>query len=549
MAETASLDPQAPVSRKRRLQNALNKRTVNDLTADLDASDRLECYFLTRTNHVRLKNVTIPISTAALGLRQRVASSNSKNQLSITLEFGPPREVVDDKTYLKLPSFTETDIFWQMTGGVYYGDNIAGNGAATYLASVSGVAARRLLMTALEYPKRYYQPFALQSESELSPRIEHWKELQSDDTAFVLYLYQHLATLGVILQPVLPPPHTETRLHIAGWRKAGNGISVKFQALQDCVTSLATGQYGVYETSAPTMEESSLPTMLNATAPTSSPADMRRRLDELAASTPPVTLSPTISPAPTTLPPTSSPTVLAGYVPATDDASRFAENLKSNQGALIASTLQECFHNPLYDIRIPGNDTVSFPMRYGGHWIEFDLVPPYMSVVPRAVTLPHPREYSTVPTDQSKAWVDYFLAMTIGIMFGVGVLLVILQMAGGYGGVRWLRPFYRWQKRLFDPLSQEEDETDTPGSDFMFSEDVIPLSMGGQPSSAVRAILQLSNHSAASSSEGEIELNTLNGSDHGSMSVVFRDPDLVDMPDTSSRSKVAVPVAMSPQSR
>ena len=279
----------------------LTRSVIPTLVTHLDASDVLECYYLTRQTVLSgsggLNNITI--TKAAIGLRQKnlpqqTAASSSRREkrlpLQLTLEYGPskdvtsqipttgggdsegsngnennnnvggggggvvaesiPRVIWDEFT---VPGGGDEDdpnneqqqqqripvtVTWENEGRVYFTTDPIGQGpytTANYLASVSGAVLSHLLQSAVDYTTtharfRRYQPFALYqttvpsnkqpqqpSNDKTTTPPPQLKEVlhSSSDVDFILYLYDSLATLGVSLEPILLPQHTQMRLHVA----------------------------------------------------------------------------------------------------------------------------------------------------------------------------------------------------------------------------------------------------------------------------------------------------------------------------------------------
>jgi hypothetical protein len=182
---------------------------------------------------------------------------------------------------------------------------------------------------------------------------------------------------------------------------------------------------------------------------------------------------------------------------------------------------------------------------------------------------------------------------------GLGLLSLLQQVLGR--NFQIVPPLYRYQRWFFQPthydLKDMDDESEcfrggvgSPGNRYNYSgEDVIPLSMGGRRISAktedIRSWLRHRSASGSDLSCPEMEMtdmvnsndnNNANGKneDHTMIAFervisfhsmgggdldddddindvasdtperLFRDPNLVDLPDLTSKSKVAVPVSV-----
>ncbi|GAX10881.1 hypothetical protein FisN_31Hh090 [Fistulifera solaris] len=288
-----TLEPEIPASR---VPQVLTRSVIPSLVTGLDASDVFECYYLTRETILHgLANNTIEITKAALGLRHKeqhqttAASSHTrgkKRSLSLTLEYGPSR-AASNLLHESVPRVIWDDegvssVGWENEAKVYYTTEIGSDEypTANYLASVSGAALSSLLTTAVEYiesdPRhRHYQPFSIVVEHQgediknKQTRLAHG----SSDVDFMIALYQHLATLGVALRPVLLPSHHQVRLHATGWDQVQMGKDVPaatiasfYVNLGRCVSAIATKDYSFFTpTPSPTLEPTS--SLLSSKAP------------------------------------------------------------------------------------------------------------------------------------------------------------------------------------------------------------------------------------------------------------------------------------------
>ena len=321
--EVGSLDdnsvPDIPASR---IPQVLTRSVIPSLVTGLDASDVFECYHLTRKTVLHgLANNTIEITKAALGLRHKAqqqttaASSHTrgkKRSLSLTLEYGPSR-AASNLLHEAVPRVIWDDegvssVGWENEAKVYYTTEIGSDEypTANYLASVSGAALSSLLTAAVEYiesdPRhRHYQPFSIVVEHQ-GEDVKKSKQTRlahgSSDVDFMLSLYQHLATLGVSLRPVLLPAHHQVRLHAEGWDQVQMGKDVPaatianfYANLWHCVSAIATKDYSFFTpTASPTVE----PTAgLSSSAPSAGVGVRDKDVEPTTASPPP---SPSLAP-------------------------------------------------------------------------------------------------------------------------------------------------------------------------------------------------------------------------------------------------------------
>jgi hypothetical protein len=195
------------------IPQVLARAAIPRITAGWDASDVLECYYLTRRTFLHgLANSTIPITKVALGIRYRppAALSAVKHKvLELTLEYGPSRAGPDSQ-HESIPRVVPDDdgafVSWDNEAKVYYTTEIDASVymRANYLASLSGAILAKLLQEALDFVEasrhRRYQPFAVYAA--VNPDEEKIKEPRqllrsSSDVDFLFQLYRTLARLGV----------------------------------------------------------------------------------------------------------------------------------------------------------------------------------------------------------------------------------------------------------------------------------------------------------------------------------------------------------------
>ena len=259
---------------------------AQELVEYLDAGDALECYLLTRQTYLHYSfgvsssesnsNTTssstgnsghkIPIQTTALGLRYRPPPGGSKAPLDLTLEYGPNREGRDN-LQLSVPLIQESEnpfdddswkpvkVTWANEGQVYYTTQISQDDyvTANYMASLTGAVLSDLLATASAYPtlRRRYQPWEVvtdDGENNSDGKTSRKRLLfrSNSDYDFVQYLFQHLASVGVELSPVLIPIYYRLRLNAVRIQRntfspqGQKKMSQFYQNLYTCLESLAT---------------------------------------------------------------------------------------------------------------------------------------------------------------------------------------------------------------------------------------------------------------------------------------------------------------------
>ena len=260
----------------------LTNEVAGELAAGLDASDVLECYWLNRRVFLQgVANQTISVSKTALGLRYRPppwASENNPHKREIVLEYGPDRagyKNENDVLPVLIPSDADGDgaaessyVSWHNEGRVYYSQEIHAlqYESATYMASVTGAVVVDVLQRAARYPTqrgaRRYQPWQVMlmhntdatTETTTAAAAAATEEAatiklrSSSDVDFVNDMMQHLATLGVDLQPVLRPTVYSLELTVRGVSRetvtpaSKAGMAVFYEKLYACVNQLASGQ-------------------------------------------------------------------------------------------------------------------------------------------------------------------------------------------------------------------------------------------------------------------------------------------------------------------
>lgn len=238
----------------------LSRNLIPSLTKGLDASDALECYVLIRSAPLHgIANATISVQKMALGIRYRPAGGNdlvlprAKRPMELTLEYGPQRvgPLLNDEA-LPVVQVEESTSYlsWDNVGKVYFTRKIVKQNflSSYYMASMTGAVLDQLLTEAVDYTERrkVYQPFSLYSE-------ENGRELRSSSSSdFVWYIWAHLAKLGVEIDPILPPPVYEARLHVKSISKAipepavAHQAAIFYQKLYACLDAIATNNYASF---------------------------------------------------------------------------------------------------------------------------------------------------------------------------------------------------------------------------------------------------------------------------------------------------------------
>ena len=234
----------------------LSSNLIPTLTQGLDASDVLEVYALVRSASLHgLANSTIHFSKQSIGVRYRPPGGNGpkviiKKPVELTLEYGPQR--LGEKLEQEAAPFIQVEentafVAWDNVGKVYYTTKIVSEHymSSYYMASMTGAVLNKVLVQAVEYAekRRRYQPFSVYSEA-------NGKELRSSsDTDFVQFLWQHLARLGVEIEPILPPPTYEARLWVGSLKKVipeaevAHAAAAFYQNLYTCLVAIATNDY------------------------------------------------------------------------------------------------------------------------------------------------------------------------------------------------------------------------------------------------------------------------------------------------------------------
>lgn len=269
----------------------LTPDVAEELADGLDASDVLECYWLTRRVFLQgVANQTISVSKTALGLRYRPPpwaaygeDETARHRREMVLEYGPDRAGTkneNDVLPVLIPSDADGDgtaetvyVSWHNEGRVFYSQEIHAlqYESATYMASVTGAVVVDVLQRAARYPSergsRRYQPWEVMlvhdnddddagktdnnhndNEQQQGEETATLRLRSSGDVDFVTDMMRHLATLGVDLLPVLRPTvyaleitvRAVSRETITPAARARMGLF--YQRLYACVDQLAGGR-------------------------------------------------------------------------------------------------------------------------------------------------------------------------------------------------------------------------------------------------------------------------------------------------------------------
>ena len=267
----------------------------------------------------------------------------------------------------------------------------------------------------------------------------------------------------------------------------------------------------------------------------------------------------------------------------------------------MSLTVALCFSDPIYGIRQSESNTSTPAFLYwdASYYFSLELVHPYVRVAPTTWTAPQPSSPAVSAFSPDSNFVDWSLAtMILGLSF-LGIVLLIQRVSPSSSWRnQWLYKLQRW---FFDPTHHNYDEKENEElqraseSRPLGGQDNIPYSMGGGHRISTPSPLYVGSHfrrtralsrdalfrhhssstngmgAAAAggdgaSATGELEMVAQasvgsvgaigdSSSDIGDdefmdeTSVVsshrlFRDPELVELPDLTSSSKVAIPVSL-----
>ena len=247
--------------------------------------------------------------------------------------------------------------------------------------------------------------------------------------------------------------------------------------------------------------------------------------------------------------------------------------LLSGDGRMACQAILPCLHSPSTNSTV---DSYAYVYVDGSFFFRLLLASPFIGVSRiDDYELPSPPQYSTYTGGDIVDWSLFFL---FSFVFCFGILMLVQELCGRK--YRYFVPLYRFQRWFFDPTHNlAYDPTDDgldgnnintfgEGMAYTFGEDVIPLSMGGRKalvfhgesgtqldSYAMDGDFELSefvNREGGGGELGSSYHSSKNGSIimdedelmDSSVRMRRRDSDLVELPNLSSSSKVAVPVSM-----
>mmetsp|Transcript_46563 Transcript_46563/g.113412 ORF Transcript_46563/g.113412 Transcript_46563/m.113412 type:complete len:740 (-) Transcript_46563:422-2641(-) len=259
--ETLEVSQQSQPTAQLETPIILTRNLIPGLTKGLDASDALECYALVRSAPLHgIANSTVSVHKMAIGIRYRpkgggadLSLPHAKPPVEMTLEYGPLRvgPLLNDES-MPIVQVEESTSYlsWDNVGKVYFTRKIVKEHflSSYYMASITGAVLDQLLTEAVDYTERHkaYQPFSVYSE-------EKGRLLRSSSsTDFVWYIWAHLAKLGVQVNPILPPPVYEARLHVKSVSKVipeapvAHQAALFYQKLYNCLEAIATNNYGSF---------------------------------------------------------------------------------------------------------------------------------------------------------------------------------------------------------------------------------------------------------------------------------------------------------------
>jgi len=272
----------------------LTHEVVPTLLQQLDASDVLECYYLSRNallDAPLFHNATV--RKMAIGLRYDPPAKSHKAPLELTLEYGPQRvgDLLDRESTPSLQSDDNHHWSWENKGYVYYTTSSIAQQfqwkSAYYMASLTGAVLETLLQKSVAYNFRrpHYQPFTVllvntntnddshsTSSSSTTSTTQNNKVMlkSSSSSDFVYDMWSELVTMGVDLRPILMPPTYRVELFTNGPVEKVSGYNDGrlitdeaasfYQKFQACWTALATLDYSAFVTTTEAPSSSVMPT-------------------------------------------------------------------------------------------------------------------------------------------------------------------------------------------------------------------------------------------------------------------------------------------------
>lgn len=274
------------------------------------------------------------------------------------------------------------------------------------------------------------------------------------------------------------------------------------------------------------------------------------------------------------------------------------DSLLSRDGAMMSSIATACFTNPRFDIAsidVNGSVTIdAYLYRDSSFFYELELASPYIEVAKLNRELPKATLVSEYGSGGDT--VDWILALWVVFLVWFMVLLICQQM----GYCHFVGTIFKCQRWFFNPRKYDYEGELMAGHEsgpiFFFGKDGIPLSMGGRrstysPMQQRESVQNVMANSTVDDDEFDLQLpslpSPLKRSQQASVELemtslgsppsiqlrrvnsnatarsneevddslasslpvperLLRNPDLVEMPDLKSRSKVAVPVGSSP---
>lgn len=261
----------------------------------------------------------------------------------------------------------------------------------------------------------------------------------------------------------------------------------------------------------------------------------------------------------------------------------------SGDGAIMSNIITNCFTNPQYGIASLEEDgnltTQAYLYRDGSLYWHLELAPPYFTV--DKVDRPLPRVADLSSDGEGGDMVDWTIAFIVLGMLLLGIVVILQQM-----GYKLFYRMYLLQRWFFNPSKYDyEGDLHDFGDEtvsFHFSDNGVPISLGGRRTTSsytsrdglLNGSEELDadrDHSTSSSSDGvddermgDVELSQI--PTHRSLSSssmmrptsppysnlssptfdddstyskrIRKNPDLVDLPNLTSSSKVATPVGV-----
>lgn len=297
------------------LPQILTRNSYLPSLSNLDASDVIECYTLTRS--AKLEN-GLMVRKSALAFRFVPKSSSPdvvvKDPFELTLEYGPQRTGAT-QTFESMPSINGKNrdlddsgdgmyVSWENHAKIYYSLSISDHDweNAYYMAPITGAVLTKVLSDyILDYTEEHprYQPFTvLQTSGKVV-----LKSSNSDD--FVWNVFNALSQMYVSIKPILSPKRYSLELHVEDVKRdvqrlesgvildtvhyldeeqnntqegsqrkqnVANAAAEFYSKLFLCLDAIKTGDYSHYQlTEKPTSSPSHQPSFNQSHPPSSSP--------------------------------------------------------------------------------------------------------------------------------------------------------------------------------------------------------------------------------------------------------------------------------------